>query len=115
MDDSLEMVPLWSSGMVHEPLMQVHNYHRFGRRFSVNDPDAHSSVLDYMHCHLIDDDYVVVVVAVCDVSRSVILIWIDVLDDDVARIGAFVAVAAVHDDADDGGGDDDAFVVVSLH
>lgn len=67
MDDSLEMVPLWSSGMVHQPLMQVHNYHRFGRRFSVNDPDAHSSVLDYMHCHLIDD-YVV-----CDVSHLILI------------------------------------------
>lgn len=119
MDDSIEMAPLWSSGVAlvsvhkHQPWMQVHNYQHFGRSFSVNDPDAHSLALDYMHCHLIDDDYVVG----CDAARSVISIWIDVLDDGaVARIGSIDALAAAAaDGGDGGGGDDDAIVVVSLH
>lgn len=95
--------------------MQVHYYHQhFGRIFSINEPDAHSVILDYVHCHLIDD------YAVCD--AHLILIdrdWIDALNDDVlAQAAAF----DVDDDDDSGDGaaddddDDDAmFVVVFLH
>lgn len=91
-------------------MVQVHCYRRTGRTFSVNAPDAHSLVLlDYMRCHVIDD-YVVV----CDVSHSVILIWIDVLNDVVAaQSDAFDADVDAADDDDCG--DAAALVVVFLH